>query len=54
LYIYDYAYGFMVLLLLSLIHVLLEFPLNSISIRQLGTTISAGFVRPVKDARAGG
>ncbi len=35
-YLYDYAAGFMVLLLLSLIHVLLEFPLNSISLRQLG------------------
>lgn len=35
LYFYDYAAGFMVLLLLSLIHVLLEFPLNSISLRQL-------------------
>ena len=33
LYFYNYAYGFMVLLLLSLVHVLLEFPLNSISHR---------------------
>jgi len=48
LYFYNYTYGFMVLVLLSLTHVLLEFPLNSISIRQLGTalrkdlTMSAG------------
>jgi hypothetical protein len=54
LYFYNYAFGFMVLLLLSLMHVLLEFPLNSISIRQLGGTIGAGFVRPIKDARVGG
>ncbi len=44
LYFYNYTYGFMVLLLLSLIHVLLEFPLNSISIRQLG----GGFVQPFR------
>jgi hypothetical protein len=39
LYFYNYAYGFMVLLLLSLLHVLLEFPLNSISIRQLASAL---------------
>lgn len=43
LYFYDYASGFMVLLLLSLLHVLLEFPLNSISMRQLGAAIGGGF-----------
>ena len=36
LYFYDYAVGFMVLLALSLLHVVLEFPLNSLSLRQLG------------------
>jgi len=36
LYIYNFALGFTVLLLLSLMHVLLEFPLNSRSIRELG------------------
>lgn len=35
LYFYNYAAGFMVLLLLSLLHILLEFPLDSIAIRQL-------------------
>ena len=36
LYIYNFSLGFTVLLLLSLMHVLLEFPLNSRSIRELG------------------
>ena len=35
LYIVNFALGFTVLLLLSLMHVLLEFPLNSRSIREL-------------------
>jgi hypothetical protein len=54
LYLYNYFYGFMVLLLLSLIHVLLEFPLNAISLRQLGATIGRGFVRTANGARASG
>jgi hypothetical protein len=37
LYFYDYFLGFSVLLGLSLLHVILEFPLNSIALRQLGT-----------------
>ena len=53
LYFYNYKYGFMVLLLLSLTHVLLEFPLNSISIRQLGAAIGGGFGRLTGGARAG-
>ncbi len=35
-YFYDYTLGFALLLSLSLTHVLLEFPLNSLSVRQLG------------------
>jgi hypothetical protein len=35
-YFYDYVLGFALLLSLSLTHVLLEFPLNSVSVRQLG------------------
>jgi hypothetical protein len=54
LYFYNYAYGFMVLLFLSLTHVLLEFPLNSLSIRQLGATIGARFSRSAKAAPASG
>jgi hypothetical protein len=50
LYFYNYLYGFLVLLLLSLIHVLLEFPLNSLSIGQLGAAI----LRPASGARVGG
>jgi hypothetical protein len=36
-YFYDYVLGFALLLSLSLTHVLLEFPLNAVSLRQLGT-----------------
>ena len=35
LYLYNYAIGMLVLLLISLLHVLLEFPLNGLSLRQL-------------------
>ncbi|HXC54539.1 MAG TPA: hypothetical protein VNU97_04545 [Rhizomicrobium sp.] len=35
LYFYNYEIGITVLLLVSLLHVLLEFPLNSVSLRQL-------------------
>jgi hypothetical protein len=51
LYFYDYELGFMVLLLLSLLHVLLEFPLNSLSLRQLGAGV-VGWVRPRGPAAA--
>lgn len=39
LYFYDYALGFTVLLALSLVHVVLEFPLNSLALRQLGAAV---------------
>ena len=39
LYFYDYAYGFSVLLALSLAHIVLEFPLNSLALRQLGAVV---------------
>ncbi|MEI9997151.1 MAG: hypothetical protein WDM91_21325 [Rhizomicrobium sp.] len=39
LYFYDYGIGFLVLLLISLMHVLLEFPLNALSMRQLGSAV---------------
>lgn len=42
LYFYDYAFGFTVLLALSLVHVVLEFPLNSLAVRQLGAAIGQG------------
>lgn len=40
LYFYNYTAGFMVLLLLSLAHILLEFPLNIITIRDLARSFS--------------
>jgi hypothetical protein len=42
LYFYDYAFGFTVLLALSLVHVVLEFPLNSVAVRQLGSAVGQG------------
>src|SRR5215218_3234937 len=42
LYFYDYAFGFTFLLALSLIHILLEFPLNSLALRQLGGALGIG------------
>jgi hypothetical protein len=42
LYFYDYTFGFTVLLALSLVHVVLEFPLNVLALRQLGTAIGQG------------
>jgi hypothetical protein len=38
LYFYDYEIGLTVLLVISLLHVLLEFPLNGLAIRQLAGT----------------
>ena len=40
LYFYDYAYGFTVLLALALTHILLEFPLNALALRELGASVS--------------
>jgi hypothetical protein len=42
LYFYDYAFGFTFLLALSLVHILLEFPLDSMALRQLGTAVGSG------------
>jgi hypothetical protein len=42
LYIDDYAFGFSVLLALSLVHVVLEFPLNALAIRQLSDAVGRG------------
>ena len=49
LYFYNYEIGFMVLLLISLLHVLLEFPLNGIAIGQL---VGAAFGRTSRRAPA--
>jgi hypothetical protein len=45
LYFYNYARGFTVLLALSLLHVVLEFPLNAVSMRQLAGIAVQGFGR---------
>lgn len=42
LYFYDYAFGFTFLLALSLVHILLEFPLDSLALRQLGAAAQGG------------
>ncbi len=50
LYFYDYAMGFTVLLALSLLHVVLEFPLNTVSMRQLAGIAAQGFARQARAA----
>src|ERR1700709_1449411 len=53
---YDYTFGFTFLLALSLVHILLEFPLNSMALRQLGAALGgsvmrrSGGIKPVKVA----
>jgi hypothetical protein len=47
LYFYDYAYGFSVLLAFSLAHVVLEFPLNSLALRQLAEAIRRSVAKAV-------
>lgn len=52
LYFYDYALGFSVLLALSLAHVVLEFPLDALAVRQLGGAVrEAVLPRPPRAAR---
>jgi hypothetical protein len=48
LYFYDYVLGFRVLLFLSLLHVILEFPLNAVSLRQLAGIVAAGAQRRIR------
>jgi len=50
LYFYDYFLGFSLLLGLSLLHVILEFPLNSIALRQLGTMAGQHLLRRTQRA----
>jgi hypothetical protein len=52
LYFYDYAFGFTVLLALSLVHIVLEFPLNSLALRQLGAAIGQGVTQKKIHRRA--
>jgi hypothetical protein len=48
LYFYDYSFGFSVLLALSLVHVVLEFPLNALAMRQLGDAIRVQVRQPAR------
>jgi len=50
LYFYDYALGFTVLLAFSLAHIVLEFPLNGLALRQLGAAIGTGMMKAVQRA----
>ena len=52
LYFYDYAFGFSILLALSLIHVVLEFPLNALAMRQLGDAIRKGVLQNTRERAA--
>src|SRR6187402_3285176 len=52
LYFYDYAFGFTVLLALSLVHILLEFPLDSLALRQLGGLMGRGLMQKLAPATA--
>jgi hypothetical protein len=50
LYFYDYSFGFTVLLAFSLAHIVLEFPLNALALRQLGSAIGSGARKAVQGA----
>jgi hypothetical protein len=50
LYFYDYAFGFSVLLAFSLAHIVLEFPLNSLALRQLGGAIGGSAMKALQRA----
>jgi hypothetical protein len=50
LYFYDYAFGFTFLLALSLVHILLEFPLDALALRQLGAALRGAVTAPAATA----
>ena len=50
LYFYDYSFGFTVLLAFSLAHIVLEFPLDALALRQLGAAIGSGARKAVQGA----
>ena len=50
LYFYDYALGFTVLLAFSLAHIVLEFPLNGLALRQFGEAIGGSVAKAVQRA----
>jgi hypothetical protein len=50
LYFYDYAFGFTVLLAFSLAHIVLEFPVKSLALRQLASAAGTGVMKAVQRA----
>ena len=48
LYFYNYAIGFVTLYIIALAHIMLEFPLNSIALRDLGSIAGRGVVRKTR------
>lgn len=48
LYFYDYSFGFTVLLAFSLAHIVLEFPLDALALRQLGAAIGSSARKAVR------
>jgi hypothetical protein len=50
LYFYEIPLGFTVLLAFSLVHVVLEFPLNSLALRQLGAAVGTSMMKAVQRA----
>ena len=53
LYFYDYAYGFSVLLALSLAHIVLEFPLNGLALRQLAAAVGQSVAKAMHQRASG-
>ena len=45
LYFYDYALGFTTLFAFALAHIVLEFPLNALALRQLGAAVGVGAMK---------
>ena len=52
MYFYDYAFGVSILLALSLLHVVLEFPLNALAVRQLGGAVRQAVLQKSPARRA--
>lgn len=48
LYFYDYALGFTVLLAFSLAHIVLEFPLNGLALRQLAQAVGTNVAKVIQ------
>jgi hypothetical protein len=51
LYFYDFALGFSVVMALSFMHVILEFPLDALAVRQLGEVIAGSLFGGLRERR---